>query len=165
MKIVAAISLALWLVAPSMASAGTFPIPDENPIATVSIPEAWSPKPYDGGVEATSPDGDVYVAVESVAAKDVGPATEDGIHWFTKQGVDIDAKSIKTQDIKVNGMEAFDVEMLGKDKDGPTQVSMTLVKTNANDKFLMLYFWGSEAGEKANATALTAIASSLQATK
>ena len=165
MKIVAALSLALILAAPSIASAGTFPVPDENPIATVSIPDAWSPKPYDGGVEATSPDAGVYVAVEAVDAKDVGPATEDGINWFAKQGVEIDAKSIKTQDAKINGMEAFDIEMLGTDKDGPTQVSMTLVKTNAADKFLMLYFWGSEAGEKANAAGLAAIGSSLQATK
>ena len=53
----------------------------------------------------------------------------------------------------------------GKDKDGPANISLTLVKTNAKAKFLMLYYWGSPAGEKANASDLEAIADSIQATK
>jgi hypothetical protein len=164
MKRVFALTLLAALVS-STAIAKTFPIPDENPIATVSMPDKWESSAYDGGIESTSPDGAIYVALEMVKANDVKSATEEGIEFFAKQGVDIDADSMKTRETKINGLDAFDLEFTGKDKNGPANVSLTLVGANAEGKFLMLYYWGSEAGEKANADALGAIAASVQATK
>ncbi|MGD1037713.1 MAG: hypothetical protein ABR878_11060 [Roseiarcus sp.] len=157
-------SLALCL-AGSAAIAATFPIPSENPIATVSIPDSWEPKAYEGGVEATSSDGAIYVAIEEVAAEDVKSATEEGLKFFLKSGVDINFDSQKTKDIKINALDAFDLSFTGKDKDGPADISLTLVQTNAKGKFLLLYYWGSADGEKANAGDLKAISDSIQATK
>ncbi len=156
--------LALGLTA-SAASAATFPIPADDPIATVSIPKAWDPKTYEGGVEATSGDGAIYIAIEAVDAEDVKSATEEGLKFFIKSGVDLNMDSQKTKDIKINGLDAFDISFTGKDKDGPANISLTLVKTNAKSKFLMLYYWGSSDGEKANASDLKAISESIQATK
>jgi hypothetical protein len=153
------------MFAPAAAFAKTFPIPADDPVATISLPENWEPSEYDGGVEATSPDGAVYVAVEMVRANDVGSTAEEGVKFFAKQGVSIDDKSLKTQDIKVNGLPAFDMTMSGTDKNGPTEVGMTLVGTNADGKFLMLYYWGSEEGQKANLPDLKKITESLQVTK
>ncbi|MBV8472775.1 MAG: hypothetical protein JO107_08460 [Hyphomicrobiales bacterium] len=160
--LLAALAIALGA---SAASAGTFPVPDENPIATVSIPDAWEPKAYDGGVEATSNDGAIYIAVEQVKAEDIKSAIEEGIKFFLKSGVDIDAASQKQTETKINGLDAFDLSFAGKDKNGPTNVSLTLVKTNAPGKILMLYYWGSPDGEKANATELQKVSDSIQATK
>ena len=74
---------------------------------------------------------------------------------------------MKTQDTKINGLPAFDMQFTGKDKDGPAGISLTLVGTNAEGKFLMLYFWGSPATgvEGQRSPDLKAIADSLQATK
>ncbi len=157
-------TFALCLAAPA-ANAGTFAVPDENPIATVSIPDNWEPKPYEGGVEATSADGAIYVAIEEVAAADVKSAIEEGMKFFIKSGVDVDGDSGKTREEKVNGLDAFDIVFTGKDKDGPTNISLTLVKTNAASKFLLLYYWGSPEGEKANLADLQKISDSIQATK
>ena len=85
------VTLALGL-AGAAANAATFPIPDENPIATVSIPDSWGPKTYDGGVEATSDDGGIYVAMEAVAAEDVKSALEEGLKFFVKSGVEINSE-------------------------------------------------------------------------
>jgi hypothetical protein len=161
----AAIAAALLLFAPAFAFAKTYPIPSDDPVATISLPEDWEPSEYDGGVEATSPDGAVYVAIEMVRSNDVGETAEEGVKFFAKQGVEIDEKSLKTQDMKVNGLPAFDMTMSGKDKTGPTEVGMTLVGTNAEGKFLMLYYWGSKEGQAANLPALKAITDSLQVTK
>jgi hypothetical protein len=152
-------------LAPAFAFAGTFPIPAENPIATVSIPDSWGPNAYEGGVEGTSADGKLYVAFESVDAADVKTATEEGLKYYIKNGVTIDQASMKTKDIKINNLDAFDLSFTGKDKDGPANISLTLVKTNANGKFLLLYYWGSSEGEKANGADLKAISESIQATK
>ena len=150
---------------PSLAAAKTFPVPADDPIATVNIPDSWNPEPYEGGVEATSEDNKIYVAIEQVAADDVKSATEEGIKFFVKNGVEIDPNSMKTRQTKINNLEAFDLTFTGKDKDGPANVSLTLVATNANGKFLLLYYWGSPDGEKANAADLKKISDSIQATK
>jgi len=157
--------VALLFLTPFPALAKTFPIPADDPVATVSLPDKWNPETYDEGVEATSPDGAVYVAVEEVLANDVGSTAEEGVKFFAKQGVEIDDKSLKTQDIKINGLAAFDMTMSGKDKDGPTEVGMTLVGTNSDSKFLMIYYWGSKDGQKANLADLQKISGSLQITK
>src|ERR1700737_1590899 len=156
--------LALGLT-PSLALAGTFPVPAENPIATVSIPDSWGPNAYEGGVEGTSADGKLYVAFESVDAEDVKSATEEGLKFFIKNGVTITQDSMKTKDTKINNLPAFDLTFTGKDKDGPANISLTLVQTNAKGKFLLLYYWGSSEGEKANIAELKAISDSIQATK
>jgi hypothetical protein len=165
MRLTAAFTLLALCVAPSLAVAGTFPVPAENPIATVSIPDSWGPNAYDGGVEGTSADGKIYVAFESVDAADVKTATEEGLKYFIKQGVTLDSDSMKTKDIKINNLDAFDLTFTGKDKDGPANISLTLVQTNAKNKFLLLYYWGSSDGEKANLADLKAISDSIQATK
>ena len=147
------------------ANAKTFPVPADDPIATVNLPDAWGPNVYDGGVEATSPDGTTYVAVEEVAAEDVRGAVEEGIKFFAKSGVDIDAQNKTMRKITLNGLAAYDVSLSGTDKDGPANVSLTLVETNAKAKFLLLYYWGSPQSEKANGGALKMISESIRATK
>lgn len=149
----------------SAAMAKTFPVPSDDPIATVSLPDAWGPEPYEGGVEATSDDGKIYVAIEQVAAADVKSAIEEGLKFFVKSGVEIDADSMKTKETKINALDAFDITFTGKDKDGAANVSLTLVATNAAGKFLLLYYWGSPEGEKANMDNLKKISDSIQATK
>jgi hypothetical protein len=72
---------------------------------------------------------------------------------------------MKTKDIKINNLDAFDLSFTGTDKTGPANISLTLVQTNAASKFLLLYYWGSSEGEKANAADLKAISDSIQATK
>jgi hypothetical protein len=165
MKLPIAFALLALCLAPSLAIAGTFPIPAENPIATVSIPDSWKPNAYDVGVEGTSADGALYVAFESVDAADVKTATEEGLKYYVKNGVETDLASMKTKDIKINNLDAFDLSFTGKDKDGPANISLTLVKTNSPAKFLLLYYWGSSGGEKANGAELKAISDSIQATK
>ena len=159
-----AMAAALFFM-PVAGFAKTFGIPSDNPVATISIPEKWEPEPYEDGVEAKSPDDGVYVAVEMVRASDVGSATKEGVEWFSKQGIKLDEESLKSQEMKVNGLDTFNIYMTGKDDKGPTEADLTLVATNAQGKFLMIYFWGSEKAQKENADDLKAIAASLQATK
>jgi len=159
------VALVAFAFLPGSVLAKTFPVPGDDPIATVSIPDSWNPESYEGGVEATSDDSKIYVAIEQVAAADVKSATEEGIKFFVKSGVEIDASSMQTKQIKINNLDAFDITFTGKDKDGPANISLTLVATNAAGKFLLLYYWGSPEGEKANGADLKKISDSIQATK
>ena len=50
------------------------------------------------------------------------------------------------------------------DSDGPTHISLTMLKV-ADNKLLMLTYWGSEAGEKSNVADLQSISGSIKPIK
>ncbi|SDR41039.1 hypothetical protein SAMN05444161_3634 [Rhizobiales bacterium GAS191] len=149
---------------PALALAKTIKIPDDNTVAIITIPDAWTINEIDEGVEATSPDSGVYLAVEATATRDVKQSTVDAIKWLATQGVAIDASTMKQKDININGMDTVALSWEGKDKDGPTKVSVTLVAASA-EKLLLLTYWASPDGEKANEHDLRAIASSIKSVK
>jgi hypothetical protein len=155
----------LLAVAPLPALAKVFPIPTEDPIATINVPDGWEPDTFEEGVEMNSPDSKVYIAAEEVEAADLTEAVTETVKTLAKEGLEIDTGTKKDKDITINGMKAHDFTYTGKDKDGPANFSITLVETAKPGTFLMLSYWGSEEGEKANAEALQAISNSIQATK
>jgi hypothetical protein len=129
----------LGAAAPLPAWAKVFPIPTEDPIATINVPDAWEPDTFDGGVEMNSPDNEVYIAAEEVEADNLTDAVAETVKTLAKDGLEI--------------------------KEGACNFSITLVETPKPNVFLMLSYWGSDEAEKANADALTAIAQSIQETK
>jgi hypothetical protein len=161
----AGVMVAVLLAAPMAAEAKVFPIPAEDPIATINLPDSWSPETYDGGVEVTSPDNGIYLAAEQVKGDDLQAAVEETVKTLVKQGLEIDTSTQKIKDIEINGLKAHDLSYTGKDKDGPAKFSITLVETKKPGNFLMLSYWGSDEGEQANAKALGEIGQSIQETK
>jgi hypothetical protein len=152
------------IAVPALAFAKTSKIPDDDTVAIVTIPDAWSINEIDNGVEATSPDSEVYLAIEAAPTKNVQQTAIDAVKWLAKQGVTIDSSTMKQKEIKINGMDAVDLSWDGKDKDGPTKVSVTLVVASAS-KVLVLTYWASPDGEKSNENDLVAIASSIKPVK
>ena len=153
----------LCLVSP--VSAKTYPIPSENPVATISIPNSWEPNEYDKGVEGTSKDGQFYFAVEAVDSKDVGEATKEAMNWFKKQGVKLDNDSRSASETTLNDLPVLMMTFKGRDKDGPTEVTLILVKVLKPNSFLMIYAWGSEKAAQANVKDIDKILASLTPTK
>lgn len=159
----AALFAFLCLLAP--VSAKTYPIPSENPVATISIPNSWEPNEYDKGVEGTSKDGQFYFAVEAVDSKDVGEATKEAMNWFKKQGVKLDNDSRSANETTLNDLPVLSMTFKGRDKDGPTEVTLILVKVLKPNSFLMIYAWGSEKAALANVKDIDKILASLTPTK
>ncbi len=159
-----AILLLAALVAPSAALAANFNVPEDKPLASVIVPDSWSPNSYDGGVEGTSSDGTTYVAFEVVEANDVGTATKAALETFVKGGVEIDFKSAVQKDTKLNGLDAFEFAYNGTEKGKPATVSLTLALVDPTH-FLVVSYWGSPAGEKANMDDLIKIEASIKVVK
>ena len=155
---------AFWVIA-SPVSAKTFPIPSDNPVATVNIPNSWEPNEYDGGVEGTSKDGQFYFAFEAVNRKDSAEATRESMLWFKKQGVVLDLNSQTTNESMLNGLPVYVISYTGKDKDGPTNITTVIVATNKKDRFLMIYGWGSDSADQANKKEIDKILASISLTK
>ncbi len=154
----------LALALPAMAQAKTYPIPDEDPIATVSLPDSWEVDDLDDGIEVTSKDELVYVAIEAADLVDVKAATVEAFKFFDEKGITIDKDSQKESDFTVNGLKGFELGFKGKDSDGPTNVSVSVI-TVSEKNVLMITYWASDEGEKNNADGLSKIINSIQATK
>lgn len=149
---------------PLAAHAKTYPIPDDDPIATVTLPDSWDTDDLDDGVEATSKDETVYVAIEAADLTDVKAATVEAFKFFDEKGITIDKSSQKESEFTINGLKGFELSFKGKDEDGPTNVSVSVV-TVSEKKVLMITYWASDEGEKNNADGLSKIINSIQATK
>jgi hypothetical protein len=153
--------LAALLLLPAGAFARSFTLPASNAIAVVTLPDAWSSKEIEDGVESSSPDKSVYVAIEVVEATDVAAGVEESIKFLLKSGVEVDAATEKKTEFEINGMKAFEIGWTGKDSSGPTGVSVSVVVVDAKN-LLLLTYWGSPAGTAANQQALGEIVRSIK---
>jgi hypothetical protein len=144
--------------------AGDFKLPDDSPVASFTIPASWSPSEYEDGVEATSDDGSIYIAVEAAdisSSKDVSGAMTESLKYLTKKGVTVNSDSVKQTDAKINGMDVVDISWDGKDSEGACRVSLSIVIVTAK-KGLLLTYWGSPEGSKKYGKDLDAIAESIK---
>jgi hypothetical protein len=154
----------LLVAAPHLALAKSFTIPDPNPIAVVTLPDDWENKEIDKGVESNSEDEEIYLAVEVVDLDNVAKAVTDTIKWLKGKGVVVDEASQKKSDITINGMSGVQVNWTGTDDDGATQIGLTVLSVT-DKRGLILTYWGSPEGEKANMKELGEIANSLKPVK
>lgn len=159
MKLHRIIALASCLLAvPALAK--TFDLPDDNPAAKATLPDGWKPREVEHGVEATSPDGETYIALETATAKTMERLIEDDIKFLADQGVTIDKSSQQTKDMTVNGIPVSFLHWSGKDKDGPTSVTLGIFGISDN-LVLLLTAWSSPKGDQVHGPELDAILSSI----
>jgi len=159
-----ALALALLCTASTFAQAKAFKLGDDEAVSWVSIPDTWEPETFDNGVEGTSPDKETYVAAEIVAADQLDDAGKEADKFFAKQKITLKGDTKTEKKTTVNGLPAYDIAWDATDSDGPTHVSLTLVKVS-DDKVLLLTYWGSPAGEKSNKSDLADISKSIKPIK
>ena len=144
--------------APALAK--MFELPTANPAVTLDIPASWKPSDTDAGVEATSPDGETYVAFETATAKAMEQLIDDDIAFLTRSGVSIDRSTQQTSDTTVNGLPVSFLHWKGKDKDGPTAVTLGIFGVSDN-LILLMTAWSSPAGDAAQGPTLDRILASV----
>lgn len=155
-----AVLAVLSCLLPGLADAKTVKLTGARPVATVTIPDSWNPDEYDGGVEAQSPDDEVYVAVEMSSLKGLENATMEAIKFFHKQGVTLNGDPVQSEH-KLNGMDVVDLAWNGRDKDGEAEISLSFVIVSET-RVLLLYYWGSPAGGAKHRKTLTGILNSIK---
>lgn len=156
-----ALAALIALLTPGVASAVTYKLPDDAPAAIITLPDGWTNKEIDYGVESTSTDEETYLAVEVTGTKEVDQAIDEAAKFLGKSGVTVDEASEKRIPFKVNGMDGFEVAWKGTDKDGPVSISLAIIEVSA-EKMLLLTYWSTPAGDKSNAEELGEIINSVQ---
>lgn len=158
------LTVAALILSVSTTWAATFALPESNASATIEVPDSWKPHQVEGGVEGGSPDGKVYVFVQVIKGKDGADAADAGGKWFETQGVKFDEKSLISKNVEINGMKGFNLSVLGTDKIGPTQVSMSFFQTKNPEEFVMISIWGDESLADQNLTDVGLIGASIKPT-
>ena len=141
--------------------AKNYELPDANPAVTVTLPNSWKQSEVEKGVEATSPDGETYVALETATAKGMTTLIDEDIQFLTDQGVVIDRSTQETHDTTQNGMSVSFLRWSGKDKDGPTKITLGIFGVSDN-LVLLMTAWSSPAGEKVHDSEITQIVSNIK---
>jgi len=143
--------------------AKTFKLPnDDFAIASIEMPDTWKPKAVDNGIWGQSSDDAVYISVVAVGTdKGVDAEIEDTIDMLTKNKVTLDQSTKKENKFKAGEFDATEYLFQGKDEDGPTAVSITLIPVK--EKLLILTYWVTTAKEKEHQAEVGKIVNSLKA--
>lgn len=93
LKIVFALAVALIGFSGLPALAGALQITDDDPIAVVTVPDAWTTAKIKRGVEIKTPDDEIYLWFELVAPDQIETLQKEHNGYFDKEGVTITGSS------------------------------------------------------------------------
>jgi len=149
------------LIAPAFSA--THKVPADDPIASIEISDKWQSKELGEGIEATSPDGAVCFLVIPAEANKVAESMGEAMRYVrNKSGITVKSDSIQRELGKLNGMETRKVSWQGKDmKGGDVTIRFTIVSI-AENKPLLVAYWGSPEAEKKHEAELNKILRSLK---
>lgn len=147
-----------------LARAETFEIPTKKPAATVTFPDDWKIRESDNGVDGTSADQLLYIAIGFVEAGSTGKFLESALNFLKLNGVEVDNESARQQDMALNGMEVVDVQWKGTDSGGPCEVTLDLIGLSDAEGLMILY-WAPPGADSNYAEELKGIFESIRPLK
>jgi opacity protein-like surface antigen len=142
------------------AYAAEMPFPSDEPVAVVDWPDGWKSQETDTGVDATSPDDSIYLAIDVSETKDAGTAVTDALKYFASKGVTVDPATEARTETKLNGFDYATITWGGKDADGP--VTISLVVMVLGEQSLTLSYWGTQGAQDSQAADIQKIIASLK---
>jgi hypothetical protein len=154
------VAVSSLIVVPTFAK--TLKVPnDEFPIASITFPDDWEPEEVNNGVAGQSPDSAVYLAAVAVGSeKGMNAELDDTFEFLKEHKVDLDQSSKKENKFQLNGVEVEELIFHGKDEDGPTSVSISLVPIK--DKIVVVTYWVTTAKEEKHQAEVGKIVKSLK---
>jgi hypothetical protein len=139
---------ALAVFASVSLQAGTFQVPKEEPIASITFPEKWKAEADDTSLEVLSPDEDIYINIETHDGAKLAEAVAAAIATLKEHKVTIDQASQKKTEAKHNGLSVVNVDWDGTSEDGKVKVSLTVLTQDEKRALLMIYVATPDAEKK-----------------
>lgn len=140
----------------------TLAFPSEAPIAAITIPDDWEPTETETGIEATSADSAIYLAIDVADETTSDKVIDDAVAFLEENGVKIDDFTQKHSAETINGMEMSNFDWSGTDSDGAVSIGLSVLSP-APGKLLVITYWGSKGKQEQHAPELLSIISSLKA--
>jgi hypothetical protein len=156
------LSLTLLLTAlVASASAGTYKLPKEESIASVSFPEGWKVEASDESLDANSDDNEIYINIEFNDADSLEGAIEETFGYLKKNKIKIDKSTEKKTEADFHGMKVVNFDWEGEDSEGKAKISLAVLGVTPKKALLLLY-WASPEGEKKHQKELDSIMDSIK---
>ena len=156
--------IAIAFLATIPVDAKTFKLPNEDfAIASIDMPDSWSPKVVENGIWGQTEDTAVYMSVVAVGSeKGMNAELDDTFDMLKSHKVIIDDSTKKENKFKVGSLDATELLFQGKDDDGPAAVSICFVPIK--DKMIIFTYWVTTAKEKEHLQEVGKIVNSLKPT-
>ncbi|HEX8313068.1 MAG TPA: PsbP-related protein [Chthoniobacteraceae bacterium] len=147
------------------AEAKSFKLPAaRGAVATIAFPDDWKVEAIEGGHGGNSADEHVYLSAVVVKDEtDMNASLESVFEMLKEHNVELDETSKKETKFDHYGTEASELTFSGKDKDGPTTVSIAFVPMNGN--LVILTYWVTTAEEEKHQVTVGKIVNSLKPVK
>jgi hypothetical protein len=149
------------MLLPSASFAATLLFPSDDPVAQITIPDAWGPEETDYGIQANSDDDAIYIAIDVADDKTTEKVITDAFVFLQNNGVTVDTATQKQSEDKLNGMQMINFDWSGKDKDGDASIGISLVAAKPG-KLLVITYWGTKGEQEKHGEALMSIITSLK---
>lgn len=142
------------------AQAAEMPFPSDEPVAVVDWPDGWQAQETDTGVDASSPDDSIYLAIDVSDTKDASTTVTDALKYFASKGVTADPATEARTQTKLNGFDYATITWAGKDADGAVTISLGVMVLG--EKSLVLSYWGTQGAQDSQAADIQKIIGSLK---
>ena len=137
-----------------------FKLPAEKPLVSIDIPDAWNPVAIQRGYQTETNDKSVYLSVELTDnEKEMTTIIDETDAMLKSHKVDLNKVNRKDTRFKLNDFPAEEFLYLGRDEDGPTLVSITLV--TVGKAAVVFTYWASVDGNSKHKEELGKILNSL----
>lgn len=147
------------------AAATTFPIPGDQPVVTVDIPDSWRPTPVRDGVEGVALQGAVHLTVNFVSAPDLNVASAAAIKKLAGRDVVVAPATKRTAPRRFSGFDAFKIDFSGVDPNGESSITLILIATPTKSGFVSISFWGDDDAQESVSNEIQSIADSVEIAK
>ena len=136
-----------FILVPALTQARDVNVGPEEKIATVSFPDSWKVSGTKRGVQAKSPDDEVYVWIETVPDAEINTLQKEHNDYFAKQGVTM--KEAPVNGKEVDGHKWAFIEPKATWKDKPTVIRYIVINPgHPSGKTIVFTYWASPEGDK-----------------
>jgi hypothetical protein len=151
-----------FLCFPVVADAKSATLTPADTVASLDFPDSWKISDIKRGIEAKSPDAEVYVWAELVPSDEVDAVQKEHDKYFEKQNVTMAKADPVSKD--VDGRQWAFIEPQSTWKGKPTVVKYIIINPKVtSDKIVVFTYWASPEGDKNYDKEMDGVINSLRA--
>ena len=149
----------------SALAAGTYKVPEEDPIITLRVSDKWKTHEHEEYVETVSPDGNAHALVLPVEGSKVAESMGEAMQHIRRHGgFVVKAATVKEGTVKVKDREIPTVSWDATEHGRPVKIRC-YVFTGSDARRVILMTWGVGQHEQKNHAELSRILKSIEPSK
>jgi hypothetical protein len=136
----------------------------DETIVTVQFPDAWEISDVKRGIQANTPDEEIYVWIETVPQDATATLQKEHDDYFEKEGVKITSPNPPMKAAEIDGHKWAFIEPQATYEGEPTVIRYIIINPgHPSGKLIVFTYWASAEGDKAADPEMNKILDSLKA--